>query len=238
MERLRVERPTELEPELGAPAGIRRRRGRLGEVLGGGRPSERRLGGAELGQHLGTELGGRRLLERALEIADGGLRGAGLARGGAELLDDPLVASGMPEQQVRRDSLDVGALGVQQPRRIEVAAGALEQRDVLLDRVLDERVHEPQRLAREHDLDARERVGRGRGRIDRESRQRCRAPERDVVAEDRDRPGQRRRRRAEPPDPDPERAGDGVRGESAGAARERAPRRFCSSASASSNSCR
>ncbi len=122
---------------------------------------------------------------------------------------------------MRRDSLDSGALGVKQPRCVEVAARALEQRDVLLDRVLDERVHEPQRLAREHDLDARERVGRGRGRIDRESRQRRRTPERDVVAKDRDRPGQRRRRPAEPPDPDPERAGDGVGGETSGAARER-----------------
>jgi hypothetical protein len=91
-------------------------------------------------------------------IADGGLRGAGLARGGAELLDDPLVASGMPELQVRRDSLDVGALGVEQPRRVEVAARALEQRDVLFDCVLNKRVHEPQRLAREHDFDSRERA--------------------------------------------------------------------------------
>ena len=122
---------------------------------------------------------------------------------------------------MRRHPLDIGALGVQQPRRIEVAACALEQRDVLLDRVLDERVHKPERLAREDDLDAGECVRRGRGRIDRESRQRGRAAERDVVAEDRDRARQRRRRRAEPTDPNPERARDGVRGERASAARER-----------------
>ena len=68
-------------------------------MLGGGRPAERGLGGAELGEHLGPELGGRRLVERALEIADSGLRGAGLARGGAELLDGPLLASGMPSNR-------------------------------------------------------------------------------------------------------------------------------------------
>ena len=125
-------------------------------MVGGRRAAERGLGGAELGEHLGTELGGRRLGERALEVADRGLRGSRLARGGPELLDGPRVRAGMAEQEMRGDPLDVLAVGVQEPGGIEVAARAFEQRDVLLDRVLDERMHEPERLAGEHDLDARE----------------------------------------------------------------------------------
>ena len=124
---------------------------------------------------------------------------------------------------MRRDPLGVLAVGVEQPGGVEMAAGALEQRDILLDRVLDERVHEPQRLAGEHDLDAGQRVRRGRGGVDREPRQRGCAPQRNVVTEDRDRARERRRRRAEPPDPDAQRADHGIGGERAGAARQRGP---------------
>ena len=199
---LRIERAAELEPELRPPPGIRRSRRRLGEVVGGGGAAEYGLGGSELGEHLGTELGARRLRERSLEVPDRGLRGAGLARGGAQLLDDPLVPAGVAEQQVSGDPLDVIAFGIHQPSGIEVAARAIEQRDVLFDRVLDQRMDEPKRLAGEHDLDPRERVGGRRGRIDRERRQCGGASQRHVVAEDRDGARQRRRRRAEPSDPD------------------------------------
>ena len=57
---------------------------------------------------------------------------------------------------MRGDALDILAVGVEEPRGVQVAARAFEQRDVLLDRVLDERMHEPERLAGEHDLDPRE----------------------------------------------------------------------------------
>ena len=199
-----IEGPAELEPELGPSPGIRRRRHRLGEVVGGCDPAERGLGGSELGEHLGTDLGARRLGERSLEVPDRGLSGAGLARGGAQLLDDPLVPAGVAEQQVSGDPLDVSTLGVHQPSGVEVAARALEQRDVLFDRVLHQRMDEPKWLAGEHDVDARERVRGRRGVVDRERRQRRRSSQRDVVAEDCDRPGQRRRRRAEPSNPDAE----------------------------------
>ena len=74
-----VERASKLKPELRAPAGVSRRGGGLIEVFGGRRPAERGLGGAQLGEHLGAQLRRGRLLERTLEIARGGLRGAGLA---------------------------------------------------------------------------------------------------------------------------------------------------------------
>ena len=122
MTSLGVEGVAELEPELGPTSGIRRRRHRLGEVVGGRGPAERGFGRAELGEHLGTELGARRLRERSLEVTDCGLGGTCLARGGAQLLDDPLVPAGVAEQQVRGDPLDVGALGVHQPSGVEVAA--------------------------------------------------------------------------------------------------------------------
>jgi hypothetical protein len=58
---------------------------------------------------------------------------------------------------------------VQESGRLDVAAGALERRDVLVDRVPDERVHEPQRLAGEQYVDPGEGVGGGRGGLDHKS---------------------------------------------------------------------
>ena len=176
--------------------------------------AERGLGRAELGEHLGPQLGGRRLLERALEVARRpAAAAAGLARGGPELLDDPGIAAGVAQEQVRGDPLDVLAVGVEQPGRVEVPAAAIERRDVLRDRVLDERVHEPQRLAGEQHLDSGQRVGGRGGRVDRQPGQCRRAPQRHVVAEDRHRARQRRGVGPEPADPDPQRAGHRVRGQ-------------------------
>ena len=124
---------------------------------------------------------------------------------------------------MRGDALDILAVGMEEPGRVQVSARAFEQRYVLLDRVLDERMHEPERLAGEHDLNSREGVGRGRGRIDRERRQRGRPPKRHVVAEDRHGARQSRRGRPEAPDPDPQRASHRLGGESSGAARECSP---------------
>ena len=110
---------------------------RLGEVLGGGRLADRGLGCAELGEHLGPQLGGRRLLEGALEVAHGRLWGPGLTRGGTELLDGPGMSAGVAQEEVRGDQLDVLAVDVEEPGRVEVPATAVERRDVLRDRVLD-----------------------------------------------------------------------------------------------------
>ena len=170
MSALGVQGAPQLEGQLTAPAGVGGPGHRLSEVLGGGGLAERGLGGAELGQDLGPQLGGRRLLERALEVAHGRLRGPGLARGGPELLDGPGIGAGVAQQQVRGDQLDVLAVDVEEPGRVEVAAGAIERRDVLVDRVLDERVDVPQRLAGEQHLDAGQRVGGRAGRVDRQRR--------------------------------------------------------------------
>ena len=90
------------------------------------------------------------------------------------------------------DQLDVLAVGVEQPRGIEVPAAAIERRDVLRDRLLDERMDEAQRLAGQQHLDPGQGIGGGGGGFDRQSGQRRRAPQRHVGAEDGHRAGQRR----------------------------------------------
>ena len=91
------------------------------QVRGGFRPAERGLGRSELSEHVGPQIGGRRLLERARQVADRGLGGARLARGRAQLLDDPRVPARVREQQVRGDALDLDLVGVEQSRRVEMA---------------------------------------------------------------------------------------------------------------------
>ena len=235
---LGVEGPAELQRQLGAPAWIRRRLGGVREVLGGLGPAERGLGRSQFGEHVGAQLGGRRLLERARQVADRRLGGTRLARGGAQPLDHPRIAAGVRQQQVRGDALGLDPVGVEQPGRVEMAARALEQRDVLLDRVLDERVHEAKWRAREQHLDPGQGIRGAAGRLQREAGKRSGAAQGSVGAEDGDGAGERRRVGAEPADADPQRSDHGVGGEGASAAASSAPVTLGSSASAASSSCR
>ncbi len=210
---LGVQGVPQLEGQLTAPAGVGGPGHRLSEVLGGSCLAERGLGGAELCEYLGPQLGGRRLLEGALEVAHGRLWGPGLTRGGPELLDGPGIGAGVAQQQVRGDQLDVLAVDVEEPGRVEVPAAAIERRDVLGDRVLDERVDVAQRLAGEQHLDSGQGVGGRAGRVDRQPGE-CRgAPQGDVGPEDGHSAGQRGGIGPQPADADPQRAGHRARGQ-------------------------
>ena len=217
---LGVEGPAQLQRQLGPPARIRRRLGGVREVLGGFGPAERGLGGSEFGEHVGAQFGSRRLFDRTRQVADRGLGGARLARGRAQLLDHPRVAAGVRQQQVRGDALDLDSVGVEQPRRVEMAGRALEQRDVLLDRVLDKGVHEPKRRAREQHLGPGQRIRGAACRLQREAGERRGAPQGSVGAEDRDGAGERGRIGAESANADSQRSDHGVGGQGASAARQ------------------
>ena len=63
---------------------------------------------------------------------------------------------------MRGDPLGLAALGVQHPRRGEVAPGALGRRELLGDRSADDRMHELERPSRGEDAGADKRVLGGR----------------------------------------------------------------------------
>ena len=155
----------ELEQARQLERGLRRlprvlgERDRRLEVVGGRGGAGARLGAAELGQDGGAAVGRRRLGERALEVAHGGggvAEGERPARRLAQHGDDPLLARGRRLEDLRGDLLRRAVALGEQPRGARVEVGALEQRDVVVDRRADDGVDEGERVARGEHLRAHE----------------------------------------------------------------------------------
>jgi hypothetical protein len=170
---------------------------RVPQIVRGGRELARlQLGGAQLVAERRHELAGRRLAQRALQVADRHFRGTAPARLPGRLaqhVDRFRVPAGVGLLQVQRDALGRGPARPQQRGGPRVGARALARREVGGDTRAHERMHEGERSAGREDPCRRKRIGRlaclrevGTGHLGRER-------EVDVVAEDRhgtrERPG-------------------------------------------------
>ena len=187
---------------------------RLSEMLGGGRPARQRLRSTQRDQHGRAAVGGRRLLQRALQVGDGGVGRAAPHRGGARVLqqrDRPRAAAARRLQQLRRDLLGRRARVVQQLRRALVQQPALPRRQLVVDRVADQRVDEPERRIRAQDLDARELARRSGHRRLLQAGQRGDRGQLRALAQHADRLRDRRRGGGEAPEPHEHRARRGAR---------------------------
>jgi hypothetical protein len=156
-------RPGDRDGQLGPVRGLGRQLVRGAKVLEAGRSVDQRLQQPELAQHVqpGRALG--RFRERAAQVGDSALGGpAGGRRPGraGEHLDAAGVAPARRQQQVRPDLLGRPAAQPQQPGGPLVRQRALRARHRPVDRVADQRVHEPDRLLVPQDLRPGE-VGEG-----------------------------------------------------------------------------
>ena len=100
---------------------------------------------AELTVHAALVLGRRRLPQRPPQVARRDLRGAAPARAGRGLAQDPhrlLVTGGIALVAVDRDPFGVGTRRGEQLRGARVAAGAIAGRELRVDGLAHERVHE------------------------------------------------------------------------------------------------
>jgi hypothetical protein len=140
---------------------------RLPQVLERGGAAGERLGQSELEQERGAVLGRRRLGQRAGE-ACGGVGGialaAGAGRGDSQRVGHPLLTTRRDRQKLRGHALGRGSRLRENPGGARVEQLALARRDVVVDRVAHEGVHEGElRIAAEY-LRVRELVG-GAGRV-------------------------------------------------------------------------
>ena len=145
------------------PAGDRigQRRVALPQRLGGRRAAHELGRRAQLERQRVAQLRRGRLGLRALQVRERRLGRAALDRDRRRLaqpLDHPRVAARRRRHQLRRDPLRRGAELEQQPRRARVLEPAPRRRQLAVDRVAHQRVHE--RLVRAQDLGPHERVDR------------------------------------------------------------------------------
>ena len=135
------------------------------QVLRRGGPGRERLGDAELEQDLDALLGRGRLLERAAQVGDGALRrpaADGVAARALEQLRGPGRAAAGREQELRGDLLDRRAGLAQHLCGALVLELSLRGRELVVDGVADERVHEAERRLGPDDLRA-DQLARGGG---------------------------------------------------------------------------
>jgi hypothetical protein len=113
----------------------------------------------ELVEEHGAAVGGRRLLEGAAQVGHGAVGRApadGGTSGAPEQVHHPVLAARRRHQELRRDVVGRGAHVEQHPRRTCVLELALARRQLAVDGVADERVHEVERGLGAEDVGARE----------------------------------------------------------------------------------
>ena len=127
---------------------LRPRRARCSAAVG---PAGGRLGASELGEHLRPRVGRRRLAQRAIQVVRGRCGRPPRqrrARRPAQQLDDRSVAVRGRLQQMRAHALLLPAGLAQQHRRAPVHPAALARRQPGMDGGAQQRVREPDRVAR------------------------------------------------------------------------------------------
>jgi hypothetical protein len=136
-------------------------------VLGRRRAARQRLRGPERQQHRRSPLGRGRLLQRPPPERDGRVRGPAphrRARGRLQALDHPGRAAPGRLEQLRGHLLVRRASVPQHDRRSLVQQAPLARRELVVDRVAHERVHEAQRRVGTQDLGPRQLAGGSRHR--------------------------------------------------------------------------
>ena len=169
---------------------------------------------AQIDEHRRPLLGGGRLVERTPQVADRSRRRAALgrARGGrTERRDGCGIAGGRGLQQMGGDALGGRPGLLEQSRDSRVAGGALSWEQVLVDRRLDDRMHEAELAVSGEDVRAHEQVGDAAGLLGIDSRRPGGQREVTRPAEYGDRAGQLGGGRAEPLEPTQDEAADGGR---------------------------
>ena len=188
------------------------------QVLDRGRPARVRLREPEREPHAVDPVGLRRLVQRAPEVGDGRLdrrRAHGRPPRRLQQLGDPRLAARGRHEQLRRDLLAGRAVVAQHAGRALVLQLALGGRELVVDGVAHERVHEAQRRLGAQDLRAHERPRRaGHGRLV-ELGERGDDGQLGALAQHAHRARHRRGVRGEPGEAEQDGAGDGARADGA-----------------------